>query len=372
MTQKTPDGNRIDVLDSFRFIAIFSVVLYHYYTRWGTNHYVRNLYPYEGTEDFFSYGYLGVEFFFIISGFVIAYTLKNTTSFFDFWKKRFIRLFPAMLFCSFVTYFLFLIFDTEPILPNSHELKNVGYSLTFLNPLVLDRILKFANIEGNYVNGSYWSLWPEIQFYVLASAIYFTNKTKFFNRFTWICIIIYLLNRLMLDVKGQNFFNLPHNIYLEKSYDYWITHLFYFPTTLLWFLAGVLFYQIFSRTHTWLTMLALCFTVSFLIVDAWYSLRMQMLIVLMMASFLTFIYYPEKLRFLKSKVLTSIGVASYSLYLIHENLGVLFIHKFGSFFGTLSPLFPVVIIILFVSFSLWIYNYIEKPLGKWLRKQLIK
>ena len=105
MTQN--NSNRIAILDGFRAIAILSVVLYHYFDRWNDPQF-----PYFG-GSFFHNGALGVPFFFMISGFVIYYTLENTASFKLFWKKRFIRLFPSLLIASVITYCFLLLFDQK-------------------------------------------------------------------------------------------------------------------------------------------------------------------------------------------------------------------------------------------------------------------
>lgn len=98
-------------------MAILMVLLFHYFSRWTF------LYPYKDKYDFFTYGKMGVQFFFIISGFVILYTLENTTNFITFWKKRMVRLFPSMLIASIITYFVFVLFDTKCLFPTSHFLK---------------------------------------------------------------------------------------------------------------------------------------------------------------------------------------------------------------------------------------------------------
>jgi len=69
---KDKTSSRILELDSLRGLAIIAVMLYHY-----TSRYVR-LYGFHNTPPFeFWYGRLGVEFFFIISGFVIFMTLSK-------------------------------------------------------------------------------------------------------------------------------------------------------------------------------------------------------------------------------------------------------------------------------------------------------
>ena len=77
-------------LDALRGIAAFSVVLFHYTARYDSiyGHSNRLLFK-------FNYGHLGVNLFFIISGFVIFMTLDRTKSVIDFVVARFSRLYPA-------------------------------------------------------------------------------------------------------------------------------------------------------------------------------------------------------------------------------------------------------------------------------------
>lgn len=97
---------RIKELDSLRGIAALMVVLYHYTFRF------HEKYSYSFLYDVFNfeYGHLGVELFFMISGFVIYMSIKNINSPLDFLKKRFYRLYPlfwlSLLFTSLVMYFL--------------------------------------------------------------------------------------------------------------------------------------------------------------------------------------------------------------------------------------------------------------------------
>ena len=115
---------RLIVLDSFRAIAILTVLMFHYFTRWTFPKNDVSLYPYNDAYDFFEYGHLGVEFFFIISGFVIYFTLEKTTGYLLFWKKRFLRLSPPILVASVLTYTVLLLFDYSGVFKNSSQIKN--------------------------------------------------------------------------------------------------------------------------------------------------------------------------------------------------------------------------------------------------------
>jgi peptidoglycan/LPS O-acetylase OafA/YrhL len=141
------DERRVKLLDSFRFIAITAVLFYHFTHLWVTQ------YPYGNYfHHIFKYGYLGVQFFFIISGFVISYTLENTPTLFSFYKNRFSRLFPSMLLCSLITLIVISLLDDHYLFKNAHELKNFIPSLTFINPTLWTLITK---VNFYWINASY-------------------------------------------------------------------------------------------------------------------------------------------------------------------------------------------------------------------------
>src|SRR5688500_2704787 len=79
---------RIELLDTFRFLAIILVIGYHYFA---SKKDFANIYPY-GLQysPVFQYGYLGVQLFFMISGFVIFMTIEKCRTLKEFLLKRFI------------------------------------------------------------------------------------------------------------------------------------------------------------------------------------------------------------------------------------------------------------------------------------------
>jgi peptidoglycan/LPS O-acetylase OafA/YrhL len=81
---------------------------------------------------------------------------------------------------------------------------------------------------------------------------------------------------------------------------------------------------------------------------------------------LIFIYKPQLLTFLQVRWMTSFGVASYSTYLIHQNIGVVIIRYFrDSNFVYVIPLLLMVISLFFGYLS---FNLVEKKIGKFLKK----
>lgn len=79
-----------DILDGLRGVAAIVVVVFHLFEAYATSH----------IDQRINHGYLAVDFFFILSGFVVAYAYddrwkKMTTM--DFLKRRFIRLQPMVV-----------------------------------------------------------------------------------------------------------------------------------------------------------------------------------------------------------------------------------------------------------------------------------
>src|SRR5258708_28703021 len=84
---KKGESGRFEEIDVLRGIAALVVVVFHY-----SGHCVR----YFGDFPFyFTYGRHGVDLFFIVSGFVIYFTLEKSRNWRDFAFSRFSRLYPV-------------------------------------------------------------------------------------------------------------------------------------------------------------------------------------------------------------------------------------------------------------------------------------
>ncbi len=174
--------HRIDLLDSFRFLAVMSVLLYHFTYRWKSEIPGRNYYG-----DLFRYGFLGVQLFFVISGFVISYTLENTASLASFFKNRLIRLFPPLLLCTLITFVAAAFLDDKALFVFARQPANLLPSLTLITPRIW---FLLTHKDFMWVNGSYWSLWVEVQFYTIASTLYFSSKSNFLRNMLLTTIVL--------------------------------------------------------------------------------------------------------------------------------------------------------------------------------------
>jgi peptidoglycan/LPS O-acetylase OafA/YrhL len=350
---------RLDILDGFRCVAIVSVLFFHFYSKWAFPVKEENYLPGQNVyhTDFFNHGNLGVQFFFIISGFVIFYTLERSETLLAFLVKRFIKLFPTMLLCSVVTFLVIPLLDSANQYPNFHSrLVDFLPSLSFTPPSGWQRLMNDPAID--YINGSYWSLWPEVVFYFVAGITYFSNKQLFVRN--WF-ILIFLA--LVANVSYMLYNDLPLS---AKAL---------IPGTRnhLYFSLGILFYCLHkNRQVSAFTFVTIGLLTTYTLLAAGTPQRVGF--VCMFTLFILFIYRQQWLSFFKWKYFTTIGLVSYSLYLIHENIGVVLINKLAAITGTgvLAFLLPLLVSALLIFFSILVFHWYERPVDTYLKKRLAK
>jgi peptidoglycan/LPS O-acetylase OafA/YrhL len=141
---------RVDGLDLLRLAAVAAVVFYHY-GFWGPAAQGISQVALPALARYAQYGFLGVPVFFIISGFVIAYSAEGRTVI-GFGIARFARIYPTFLLCLTLTSVVILLLGGS----------NFDISL----PQWLANLFIFAPALGQpYVDGAYWSLVIEVIFY---------------------------------------------------------------------------------------------------------------------------------------------------------------------------------------------------------------
>jgi len=153
-------------IDILRFLAAVSVALYHYcFWIWafpsGLSGRAAEVPPQEVLGSFFTWGWIGVQIFFVISGFVIAFSAEGSTPA-RFAMARFKRLVPAVLICAPITAVVLLavnVFSPE-------------------NAAILTlRTLAFVPI-GPWVDSVYWTLGIEICFYLVIWGLLLLGKPR--------------------------------------------------------------------------------------------------------------------------------------------------------------------------------------------------
>jgi peptidoglycan/LPS O-acetylase OafA/YrhL len=153
----TGESGRLNQIDVLRGFAALWVLLSHYLPHWE---------DYLGPVPLFVHGPWGihaVELFFVISGFVIFMTLRRCRSVLDFVVLRFSRLYPAYWASIIgVAALSALLFHAKPW---------VGGILT--NLTMLQEFFGFKNIDNVY-----WSLTVELAFYLNVSWLFALGLTR--------------------------------------------------------------------------------------------------------------------------------------------------------------------------------------------------
>lgn len=173
---------RFEALDAFRGLCALCVVLFHFRV-FGTL-----------TEiNFFRYSSIFVEFFFVLSGFVLAhsYAFKENLNFKTYFKSRFFRIYPLHFFMLLV----FILLEFSKLI--AYKLFNISFgvppftgekSIYELIPnLTLTHAWTFFTnpLSFNYPS---WSISIEFYMYlILFATIYFFKKIKYIS---WLLLTV--------------------------------------------------------------------------------------------------------------------------------------------------------------------------------------
>ncbi|MGS4177627.1 acyltransferase family protein [Staphylococcus pseudintermedius] len=343
-------------LDGVRAVAVIAIIIYHLNPQW------------------LSGGFLGVDTFFVISGYLITSLLlteyHNTgkIKLMSFWLRRVKRLIPAVLFLVMGVIVLSLIFmPTEIQKVRADSIAAIFYVSNWWYIMQnVDYFEQFAVQPLKHL----WSLAIEEQFYlvfpiVLLSLLSFIRRLKSIRIIFLILLVISMIAMMVLYVPNEN---------VARVY-------FGTDTRIQTLLMGVLLalvwppFQLKAKVNrqmrtmidtagvVGLAILFICFkfvseTNSILYYGGFFLISTFTLLVI--ASSVHPSGYFAK--FLGNKVFTFIGSRSYSLYLWHYPIIVLIHHQFVQ--GQIPPLVYVVEILLMVLMAEFSYKFIEQPFRK--------
>tara|TARA_Y100000389_G_C17445022_1_gene511030 strand:+ start:197 stop:2023 length:1827 start_codon:yes stop_codon:yes gene_type:complete len=303
----------------------------------------------------FDNGYLGVDIFFVLSGFLMA-KLTDRVSPIIFFKKRFKRLVPAYLVTVFFTS-LIVICITSPVDANQR----------------IDRILfdlfALSNFAFWYENSYFsslafkpllnlWSLGIEIQFYIIAPFILPFLKKKKIILFMFI-VGSFIASLILLTVSPKtSFFMLPTRVWE-----------FLFGAVAAWFFVG----RKFSDIIEFLQFLSIIIIASVIMFYPLPNDSQNILtghpgpaaLLVVLATTILIVAKNEKLNNINGifmKGFIKLGDYSYSIYLTHFPIIVLVNYSpFGGTklgFDNLWSLSAIVILTTISSYVL--YNYVER------------
>jgi peptidoglycan/LPS O-acetylase OafA/YrhL len=340
---------RIAFLDGLRGVAILLVILFHAFARWP------EVVPYGdrfAAFPIFQFGWAGVDLFFLISGYVILMSLERCCSAREFLVRRFIRLFPAMLLCS------LLIFATAGLFPE----RPAGIpawtallpGLTFSEPWLWTRVLHVP-VDRLLLEGSFWSLYVEWKFYLVAAAAWFLGgRRALFAVLVGLFAFGTLVLALADDAVGGALARLA-----------WLVHLSSI-TYFGWFAAGAAFrHHDHTRDRRWFAAAVVLAVLSAFATTQPGCPRGAVVFAALAAAgvFVLAVASPFLQRALSLRALLFIGAISYPLYLIHQNLLVAAIVKLHRCWAVIPDLaLPILPVALLMATAYAIMALGERPL----------
>lgn len=339
-------------IDGLRAIAVVAIVLFH------------------ASRSFLPSGFFGVDIFFVISGFVVTYSLLNTEH--DgpkqflrfFYSRRVLRIFPALIVTVIATALLSVIFIPRAYLSSQNIVTGIA------------ALFASANVYLGFFSGGYfapqaefnpfthtWSLGVEEQFYLIFPllALHLKSDRRFAASVEKSKLIVAVLCGISLVICAWLTFTKPMQA-------------FYMMPSRFWELGtGVLVAATLSRWRPILTSLkprvteaaaaaALLGVLASVVTPVMGEPTFpQALLPVVMTALLimSVVAAPDTMvgRLLKTRPLRAIGLWSYSIYLVHWPIMVLLRWTVG------LDSFPVQAISILLSFGLGYasYRYVEQP-----------
>ena len=331
---------RILELDSLRAIAALNLVLFHF------THVYSVKYGYTSPLGFeFQFGKYGVQLFFMLSGFVNAMTLLRKRNSVDFLAARIIRICPS--YWSVIVINL-LIIGLAPLAVTSYSADKIAANLT-----IMPNLFGYECMEPVT-----WTLQVEVLFYCMILTMFFTGALNrpFRTVMTLlaICLVVCTCVNLMATSSAttwSRWLTLCRNVMILE----------YLPL----FTVGILLNEIKNKrgSFRWNSFGIFASLFVFHAVDQHSHNPVASLILFTLLAFSAY----GKVPLLRVRPLVFISSISYALYLLHNNLGCVFIWHVNHagvppMAAMLSGILFVIVVSAFVTYK------IEMPLTRWLRQ----
>lgn len=349
---------RFEVLDIFRGLFALMVVFFHLTTFTATN--VINNAIFNNSDVF-------VDFFFVLSGFVIAHNYSGIASIGDFkkfYKKRFLRIYPLHLVMLVAFFFIETAKEFASHYIHINQLNNEDNNLfSFLSAVFLLNSVKLPSIVDVSWNMPSWSISAEmISYFLFGATMLLLHNLKINKHKAMLYVSVVLIGWLALYLINGNF-------KLTYSYDYG------FLRGIIGFFTGALCYSIYhSKKNVWANFDSIWFTIgevlSILLIFSFVGigdmLRESQYIyeVLFFAAVLIFSFERGYISscFKKYFFLHRVGQYSYSIYMTHAFIlslfNVLFVRILKFSPADYSYLFIFNFLLIYFV-SKWTYKNIE-------------
>jgi peptidoglycan/LPS O-acetylase OafA/YrhL len=339
-----PHG-RVEILDLLRAVAVLAVLIFHYGFRGsaGDQNFTDLSLP--ALAPYAKYGFLGVQLFFVISGFVIAYSAERRSAL-EFGIARIARIYPGFIVCMTLTFIVTLAFGAP------------RFQATFTEWLA-NFIIAAPGLRQPFMDGAYWSLVCEVIFYAWFALLLMTGWRRHID----VVIIVWMALAV-----------LNHEVHSSVLQRVFLTDQSGF------FAAGLVIYEMYCgrRDATIKLLLALSSVIAVgqsLDLTQWGRVHYQVAYDDRVAGALSLLVIAAvglSLRVrrlpISSAVVVGIGGITYPLYLLHQNIGYMMFNAVGN---TVPPLLVVGVTAAGVTLLAWIiWRFVERP-GQRLVKRLL-
>lgn len=323
-------------INTLRAIAVLGVLIYH------------------SKIGIFKSGYLGVDVFFVISGYLISNIIiaelnNNTFRFRNFYLRRVKRILPALFLTLLLTllpsYFLFY--------PKAfREYTDSLTSTLFFYSNYYFKSLDFYNAEPTQFMPLLhtWSLSVEEQFYIAFPLLVYLIY-RFYQKYFLYLIIIFFTTSLYLNTLSIDF---------EKFYNLEYRSWQLLLGTLAMIVAS--FYRF--KYIDVIGYLSIIF--SFIYFDENWLLNIEPRILSSFGVFCVLVSKSRKSNFLHNNLFKFIGLSSFSLYLFHQPLFAYFryfekVVNWQEVKSDIDVSVKFLLILFLLPFSYLSYKYLEKP-----------
>jgi len=353
---------KLDWIQGLRGIAVLLVVLTH-------GRYFLNGTPSEGLAfELFFPAAMGVDLFFLISGFIMVYTTRHASGVRDaalFAVKRFARIWPA--FAVVTLAWIFLALGRMDFFRDPHNLKALFWTLTF-RPVDATKAPFFSLV---FPLG--WTLAFEMYFYIVFGLSMLAGRLRWFVLASWALLSLVLLPALY----GGPTLDVQQHLGYRSSYMQLVSNPIIYE-----FLAGVVIGLLYLSPRVRFPNAAVAWqavvcSVGFVLWWGWsgfgrfhgpagwgFALAL-MLCALALASKTVTLSMPRWLVW--------VGTVSYSMYLTHH-LGQIWLQRWLERHGMHTHSWNEMFLMLLLAIPLASLSHalLERGLGEGLRKVLVK
>ena len=341
-------------IDGLRAIAVISVIIYHL------------------NENWLPGGFLGIDIFFVISGFLITGIIikeiqKNAFSFKQFYTRRIKRIYPAFItviaLVSFIASAIFIYNDFNQLR------KTIELATIFLSNFYLGLTQGYFDLSANENPVLHiWSLAVEEQYYLIFPLILILAYKKF--REIKVLLIITLI--LFFILLATSF--IPANVYKEVFHQpniYYLSNL-RFPELLVGSLLAIYhnlsnniqLSKLASNILAILSTLLLFFCLFLMRNNTVFIPGVTLIIPCILTALIIHTTSQNNIvkLCLSNKVMVFIGKISYSLYLYHWIFIAFSYYITGS--KQIQSITVLIVVILTIIFSIISYYLIEQPIRR--------